>query len=378
MRPVIEILLIGVLITTSAVASEVERATPPDITRYCTTEISAADSGLYYTATVDLNRRGQMLGWGYRGEGVDVFLWDRKHGYKFIDELAHEVEIPVKAAALNDRGQIVSTQPIEPAGAFLRAVIWQQGKGLKYLEPAPGDDNSVAIDINNRGEVVGVSGPYPNESALGERSVIWDRRARVTVIPEFPDSTGSRPYAMNEAGQVVGASNTPSGGRGYIWDRKSGLRVIDGLTDGGAGLPSSINDHGDVVGGGSFYNYGSHAIFWSEETGTVDLGDLPGSIESSYASDINNHRQIVGYATGQGGSVAVIWDSQFQIHNLNELLVRDKPDDQYLYMLGAGKITDAGWITVSGFDTRDRQYRNFLLTPARRSSTDSEQFSCGK
>lgn len=378
MRHLIELSLIGLLITTSAVASEVDRATPPDITRYCTTELSPADSGLDYIQTVDLNRRGQVLGWGYLDGGVEVFLWDRKQGYKFIDALAHELEIPVKAAAFNDRGQIVSTQPIEPAGAFLRAVIWQRGKGLKFLEPAPEDDNSIAADINNRGEVVGISGPYPNESALGERSVIWDRRGRVTVIPEFSDSTGGRPYAMNDAGQVIGANNTPGGGRGYIWDRKRGLRAIDGLFSGGVGFPSSINDRGEIVGSGSFYNYGSHAIFWSEETGTVDLGDLPGSIESSYASDINNHRQIVGYATGEGGSVAVIWDSQRQIHKLNELLVRDKPDDQYLYMLGARKITDAGWITASGFDTRDRQYRSFLLKPARRSPAGSYDCSRGK
>jgi len=378
MRHLIEISLIGLLITTSAVANEVDRPTPPDIPHYCTTELSVAESGLNYIQTVDLNRRGQVLGWGYLDVGVKVFLWDKKHGYKFIDALAHELEIPVKAAALNDRGQIVSTQPIEPAGAFLRAVIWEQGKNLKFLEPAPGDENSVAADINNHGEVAGISGPYPNESPMGEHSVIWDRHGRVTVIPEFPDSTSGRPYAMNDAGRVVGVNNTPGGGRGYIWDRKSGLRAIDGLTSGGVGLPSSINDHGEVVGSGNFYNYGSHAIFWSEQTGTVDLGDLPGSIESSYASDINNNRQIVGYATGEGGSAAVIWDSQRQIHNLNELLVRDKPDDQYLYMLGAGKITDAGWITASGFDTRDRQYRSFLLTPARRSPMGSYDCSRGK
>jgi hypothetical protein len=237
MRHLIEFLLIGLLITTSAFANEVERATPPDITHYCTTELSAADSGLDYIQAVDLNRRGQVLGWGYVGVGVEVFLWDRKHGYKFIDALAHELEIPVKVAAFNDRGQIVGTQPIEPDGAFLRAVIWKRGKGLQFLEPATGDDSSVAGDINNRGEVVGVSGPYPNESALGEHSVIWDRHGHVTVIPEFPDSTGSRPYAMNDAGQVIGANNTPSGGRGYIWDRKSGLRAIDGLTSGGVGFP---------------------------------------------------------------------------------------------------------------------------------------------
>ncbi|MES2825657.1 MAG: hypothetical protein V4732_18800 [Pseudomonadota bacterium] len=381
MRPLIEFLLIGLLITTSAVANEVDRATPPDITHYCATELSVADSGLHYIQPVDLNRRGQVLGWGYRGLGVEVFLWDRKHGYKFIDELAHELEIPVKAEAFNDRGQIVSTQPIEPAGAFLRGVIWKRGKGLEFLEPAPGDENSVAIDINNRGEVVGISGPYPNESALGERSAIWDRHSRVTVIPEFPDSTGSRPYAMNEAGQVIGANNTPGEVRGYIWDRESGLRAIEGLISGKYGIAHAINDRGEAVGASTFNNGepGSHAIFWSEATGTVDLGDLPGGIENSFAADINNHRQIVGYATGQGSTAAVIWDSEGKIHDLNELVVRDEPEVQYLHMSTAQKINNAGWILASAFDTRDHlQYHHFALTPARLSPTGSYDCSSGK
>jgi len=369
MRHAIEFLLIGLLITTSAVAKEVDRPTPPDTTRYCTTQLGA-DSGLDYTQIVDVDRRGQVLGWGYFGEGVEVFLWDRKHGYKFIDELAHELEIPVKVAAFNDRGQIVSTRPIEPDGAFLRAVIWQQGKGLQFLEPAPGDDSSVAVDINKHGEVVGISGPYPDESSVGERSVIWDRHGRVTIIPAFPDSESGRPYAMNDAGQVIGGTYGSGEVRGYIWDRKSGLRVIDGS-------PHAINDHGHVVGTGSV-NYSQHAIFWSDKTGVVDLGDLPGSIELSHAYDINNHRQIVGNATGPNGGEAVIWDSAGQIHNLNELLVRDEPDDEYLRMLSARTITDAGWITASGFDTRDRQRRTFLLTPTRPSPTGIYDCSRGK
>lgn len=379
MQPITELLLIGLLITTSAVANEVERATPPDITHYCATELRVADSGLDYIQTVDLNRRGQVLGWGYLGLGVEVFLWDRKHGYEFIDELAHELEIPVKAAAFNDRGQIVSTQPIEPDGAFLRAVIWQRGKGLQFLEPAPGDDSSVAVDINNRGEVVGISGPYPDESAVGERSVIWDRHGRVTVIPAFPDSESGRPYAMNDAGQVVGADYASGEVRGYIWDRKSGLRAIEGLISGRPGILHAINDHGEAVGSSTFYNgnSGAHAIIWSEATGTVDLGDLPGGIENSFASDINNHRQVVGYATSQSGGAAVIWDSEGQIHNLNELLVRDEPDVQSLYLGTAQKINDAGWITASAYGG-DQQFRTFVLKPARRSPTGTYDCSKGK
>ncbi len=379
MRHLIEFSLIGLLITTSAVANEVDRPTPPEITHYCATGLSVADSGLNYIQTVDLNRRGQVLGWGYLDLGVKVFLWDQKHGYKFIDELAHELEIPVKVAAFNDRGQILSTQPIEPDGAFLRAAIWQQGKGLQFLEPAPGDDSSVAVDINNRGEAVGISGPYPDESAVGERPVIWDRHGRVTVIPMLPGSTSGRPYVMNDAGQVIGATDASGEVLGYIWDRKSGLRAIEGLISGKPGHLYDINDHGEAAGSSTFYNgnSGSHAIFWSEATGTVDLGDLPGSIENSNALGINNHRQVVGYATGQGGSVAVIWDSEGQIHNLNDLLVRDEPDVQSLVLGIAGKINDAGWITASSYGG-GQEFRNFVLKPARRSPTGTYDCSTGK
>jgi probable HAF family extracellular repeat protein len=367
--------MIGLLITTSAVAHEVDRAT--EITRYCATEVSLADSELDYIQTVDLNRRGQVLGWGYLDVGVEVFLWDRKHGYKFIDALAHEVEIPVKVAAFNDRGQIVSTLPIEPDGAFLRAVIWQQGKDLKFLEPAPGDDSSVAVDINNRGEVAGISGPYPDESAVGERPVIWDRHGRVTVIPMLPDSESGRPYAMNDAGQVIGASYASGDVLGYIWDRKNGLRMIEGLPGDKASVPSGINDHGEVVGTGSFNGGGQHAVFWSEATGTVDLGDLPGGPEISHASDINNHRQIVGYATGQGSTVAVIWDSEGKIHNLNDLLVRDEPEVQSLFLGSAREINDAGWITASSRGA-GQQFSNLVLKPARRSPTGTYDCPSGK
>lgn len=375
--PTIEFLLTSLLITTSTSATETDPDNPPDVTRYCITEFGP-DSGLEYIHIVDLNQRGQALGWGYLGEGVEVFLWDRKRGYKFIEELAHEQEIPAgPAVGFNDRGQIVGTRSIGPDSAILRASIWNRGKDLRLLEPAPGDDHSVAVDINNRGDVIGTSGPYPSESTAGVRSVIWDRHSRVTVIPDFPDSTGGTPYAVNEAGQVIGASDTPSGVRGYIWDRKRGLRVIEGLMDDSSSSPSGINDYGDVVGTSSFYN-GQHAIFWSEASGVVDLGDLPGGPELSHAYAINNHRQIVGNATGPGSGEAVIWDSHGRIHKLNELLIRNEPDDEYLHLLYGRTITDAGWITGLGFDTRDHQYRVFLLTPARISSTGIYHCSCAK
>lgn len=400
-RPTIELLLIGLLITAPAGATKPHpmphptphhqphptpphkphptphhnHHTPPDISRFCVTELDA-DSGLDYHQTVDVNRRGQVLGWGYLDGRVEVFLWDQKHGYDFIDELAHEEEIPARAAAgFNDRGQIVGTKNMDPEGEMLRAVIWKRGKGLQILEPAPGDEHSVGLAINKHGEVMGNSGAYPNEAGLGIRSAFWDRHGHVTVIPHFPDSTSSTPYAMNNAGQVVGGTDAPNEVRGFIWDRQSGLRMIEGVPGDESSLPSSINDHGEVVASSTPYGSGPHAVFWSDATGVVELGELPG-IRNSHGSDINNHRQIVGYATGQGGSFAVIWDAEGQMHNVNDLLVRDGPDDQYPHLIGAREISDAGWVTASSLEGGG--LRTFLLIPARRSPSGDYHCSCGK
>lgn len=390
-HPPIAYFLAAFLITTSAGATAADRINSLDVTRYCVTEIGLAESGLEYLHIADMNQRGQALGWGYLGEGVEVFQWDLRRGYSFIGELAHVQEVPVRAAtAVNDFGQIVGTQSIDPDGA-LRAVVWSRGKGLRRLEPAPGDDHSEAVDINNRGQVLGTSGPYPSDVTLGVRAVIWDHRSDVQVIPDFPDTISSFPYAINEAGQVIGGSETQSGGMGYIWDRTSGIRVIPSLQENdSSSSPRAINDHGEVVGSGSLSQplifdgrvFGTQAIpkaiFWSESRGIVDLGDLPGGIESSSASDINNHGQIVGYGTSSDGAQAVIWDAQGQIHNLNQLLVRDDPDNQFLYLYSARMITDAGWITAIGGDTPDNRFRTFVLKPARLSPTGSYRCSYGK
>lgn len=380
-RPPIEIVLTTLLLSTSAGAAEVDRDEPPNLLAFCVSDIGDG-SGLENIYISDLNQRGQVLGLGYLGEGTEVFQWDRRRGYRFIEELAYEQFIPASpAAALNDRGQVVGTQNVDPEGSILRAVVWTRGRELRVLEPAPGDDHSTGLAINNRGDVTGTTGPYPSESDDGVRSVVWDRRSRVHVIPNFPDATSSRPYDINQAGQVVGGSDTPSGVRGYIWDRKSGIRPIPGLLEGDlSSVPRAINDHGEVAASGSFPGgyYGQHAIVWSEESGVVDLGDLPGGPELSHASDINNHRQVVGYATSSRGVQAVVWDSEGRIRNLNQLLVRDNPADQSLHLQQAGSINDAGWITAVGVDTDDDRSRYVLLTPARVSSSGGYDCSCGR
>jgi uncharacterized membrane protein len=89
---------------------------------------------------------------------------------------------------------------------------------------------------------------------------------------------------------------------GFRWTPESGaqlLRPVVGL-DGSAAY--AINDHELVVG-----ESGPHAAVWNAANVAQDLGALPGGAYS-FANDINNRNQAVGFsATSTGAVHAVLW-----------------------------------------------------------------------
>lgn len=346
-------LFVVVLLTMPAAGANAD--TGSQIPRYLVTKIDVGPLDFIS----DMNQRGHMVGLGYSEDVPKVFVWDRRRGLEFIEGLVAEEGFIGNTYGINDRDQIVGTRGVGSGGSILRGFIWHRGEGLRLLQPLPGDDHSGAIGINNRGQVIGTSGPYPDEGATGIRGVIWSRHSAQVL-------DGS-PVDINDAGEVAGIVYVQGKAQSYIWDRNNGTRMLGssaGEVESGA---SALNDRGEIVGTISVGN-GQHAFLWREESGIVDLGDLAGGADLSSANDINNSGQIVGYGAEQSGSQAVIWDSQGVLHNLNDLIVLgEEPDDQFWYMFNARQINDGGWIVVNAFDTRDstRQWYQLLLTPVR-------------
>lgn len=87
-------------------------------------------------------------------------------------------------------------------------------------------------------------------------------------------------------------------------------------------VATALNDQSTVVGSGmvtlSSGGTKRHAFRWKAETGLVDLSGVPG--ETSYASDVNEQEEIVGYRTLPGGSnQAVLWDAENHVQELGLL-----------------------------------------------------------
>jgi probable HAF family extracellular repeat protein len=96
-------------------------------------------------------------------------------------------------------------------------------------------------------------------------------------------------YAINDRGQIVGTSTTPTGElRGFLWENG---RMRDLGIDGGV-IPRDINNQGQVVGSLDFGEGGArqHAFSWRD--GVVTRLAAPGIASSAEA--VNDRGAIVG------------------------------------------------------------------------------------
>jgi probable HAF family extracellular repeat protein len=211
--------------------------------------------------------------------------------------------LPFRAADINDLGQIVGYDP-----ANGRVVSWQNGEltdlGLLGTVHA----------LNNRGDLVGEN---------GGRAFVW-RNGTVTDLGTLTGANCcSAATAINDAGQVVGWSQTTSSEAHAVRWSTSGVMDLGTLREGDCcSRATAISNRGQVVG----YSYSPpdehgrwtrHAFMW-ENGARMDLGALAGgdvvgppmSGMGSAASDINDRGQIVGYSTDRSATYhAVLWQN---------------------------------------------------------------------
>jgi probable HAF family extracellular repeat protein len=215
------------------------------------------------------------------------------------------------AAALNNRGQIVGwaenkvhdSTCVSPQVLQFEAVVWGPEKDqIRELPPVQGDQDGAATAINEKGQIVGISGTC--DVAVGafsaKHALLWED-GRVINLPTLGGAGWNTPYAINNRGEIVGFADLP----------------------------------GDVSGGMLTPNF--HAVLWTKDHAIHDLGTLPGDTISE-ATGINDQGQIVGVSFPS--SHAFIWQDGVMT-DLNTLIPSDSP----LALISTGDINDRGEIT---------------------------------
>jgi probable HAF family extracellular repeat protein len=275
------------------------------------------------------------------------------------------------AFGVNDLGQVVGSS-VTNVENNSHAFLWSQKTGiidLGALPPSPG--SSVALDINNQGQVVGAS-----QVSARNHAVLWSRKTGILDLGALPGAVHTSATAINEAGQVTGIS----GDQAFLWSRDSGMVGLgtgtagifinaagqvagiatnaDGLPvswvwtpklggvtigEGGAGSQvTAINDQGLAVGvdTATGINFG---YTWTRETGIRFLGNFAGSLNSvPYA--VNNRGQVVGEAPAPGlGRRAFVWTRTEGMVDLNTRIADAPPG---LVLRAARDISENGAIVA--------------------------------
>ena len=270
----------------------------------------------------------------------------------FGESIAHDI---------NESGQVVGVS----SNAFMQsAVLWDSMGNASTLGNTNGYDSSYGYALNDAGQVVG----YSENTATGVRTAtLWDN-GRITDIGLDLRATGpSVARDINNNGAVVGAATigTPFG-NGFFWDSAGG-QIAGTLGQGGSNL--GINEQNIMVGHSFFFGDPDTAsIAMPDDRGGFIAQDLgPSGFNFSIATSINENGMSVGHTNfGTDGA----WQAAIFTNDLNA-------PPAFPTLLGtleglntseANDVNDSGMIvgyswdgTHSGLDSRAWAWSNGVM-----------------
>jgi probable HAF family extracellular repeat protein len=151
-----------------------------------------------------INNLGWVIGTSSDGRGVGSgFVWDTT-AMRRLNPLPNGLNS--SAWAINDTGVIAGTSDQQ-------AVVWNGGVPVPLPFLQAGDIYSGAHDINSSGLVVG----YSDATGTSEDAVVWSGGA-VVGLGYLPGDFRSAAWGVNDAGWVVGESQTLQTRRAFVWD----------------------------------------------------------------------------------------------------------------------------------------------------------------
>jgi probable HAF family extracellular repeat protein len=284
---------------------------------------------------------------------------------------------------LQPRGETWSCRaffpPPDNARFTCRAVVWELG--VMRLLPLLGGDNSFATGANNHRQIVGwsqkdvVDSTCATPQVLQFRAVIWgpgaDQIRELLPLP-LPGHTSSAATAINDSGQVVGISGRCDQAVGrhtarhaVLWENGQPTNIGDfgSVT---WNTPMAINERGDVVGfagtpGEDPDNPVFQAFLWTRGRGIRRLDPLP-DFPAAEAHGINEWRVIVGSSCAGADCRAVVWQTNGDVTDLNELVAPGYRN----VLVNAQDINDDGLITGRAFDPTTQTFQAFVAVPTPR------------
>jgi probable HAF family extracellular repeat protein len=260
---------------------------------------------------------------------------------------------------------------------------WSDGV-MTQLLPLAGGNNSFATGADNNGRVVGWAENGVHDSncvapqVLQFHPVIWGPGTnQPQALPLFSDDTSGAATAINNKGQIVGISGICDQAVGRYTAKHALLWENGSVTDiGNLGAelwitPMALNQHGDIVGFGAtsaddINGDFLRAFIWTRKDGMKQIDPLPlADHVLSQAVGINESGQVVGSScTITGACLGFLWQNGV-LKNLNDPNVTPGFNG---VIIDAQDINDDGVITGRARDPVAGDIKTFIAVPVTSSA----------
>lgn len=260
----------------------------------------------------------------------------------------------VDVFGLNNQGDAVGYS----GSGFGVATLWQ-GQNVVEL-PTPQGTRSVAVDLNDRGQIVG---RYESIGSSGSpRAVVWQNNVMTELV--MPDGAyASFANAVNNHGWIAGGSgSSETFSRATLW--RNGVATVLPTLGGNISQANGINSLGHIVGAsaqgnGNPYQY---ATLWENDI-AIDLGTLPSFLGSS-ANAINDAGWIVGVSSKSlwYEDRATVW-IEGDVIDLNSFLTDEEVAEGWTLRSAVG-INSSGIIVGNAYNEFSGLSQIYLMTPA--------------
>jgi probable HAF family extracellular repeat protein len=224
-------------------------------------------SGGYDSYAAGVNNRGQVVGWAENGVldptcnnappvnqylQFEAVIWGP--GLTEMKQLPPYPGDPDSAAtAINDLGQVIGISGIceNAVGdqSATHAVMWENGQVIN-LGNLGAQVWNTPVSLNNHGQVIG----FANNTSGNPQGFLWTKAKGMQPLPYIGDDNQGVAYDINEKGEIVGISNggtEPYSERAFV-DIKGEMNDLNDLVVGGSSLylllAQGINDAGEIVG----------------------------------------------------------------------------------------------------------------------------------
>ena len=174
--------------------------------------------GVHSAIATDINDAGMVIGHHlYVGVAWKGFVYDiATQEYIHLDPKYGTGTVSLNA--INNAGIAVGSRSIGKPGQSpnpYNAVIWDTNTGEVVDLGVGKGPNSVAVDVNEMGDVAGWSGS--SQISTNVRALAWFDRTMVQ-LGILPGMVRSRSKHLNNHGEVIGLSNPASGaGLHFLW-----------------------------------------------------------------------------------------------------------------------------------------------------------------